>query len=313
MTKPAGVKLLNMINSPLGILLLISIVKIFERKTGYRIAKTLGSFLASRRKSSLVRAVRSNQWVSSGCSITGNELDSLTRSVIINHGYCLFDFYKFYNDPEKINEIFTIDEKFLKVIETSRSQSSPQILVMPHYSNYELAARSAAIHGLTMQVLSYPNPGISYQWQNNYRNYKGIEITPISITSLRYAFDRLRNGGTVFTGIDRPYGNSTCHPVFFGKPSQLPTGYLQLALRSGAPLFVILCRTISIGKYQLSVSDPIHMVRYNDPVEEERINAEVVLKQVEQLIKTDSAQWSMFYPVWPNIEPDYESMEVNNG
>lgn len=313
MTKQSGARLQNIINGPLGIIFLLSIVRLFNRKTGYKLAETLGSLVATSKNSNLVRAVRSNQWVVSGCNVSESELSQNIKEVFINHGRCLYDSYKFLNDPQRINEIFSIDDKFMQVIENSQSNNTPQILVMPHYSNYEMAARAAALNGLTVQVLSYPNPGRSYQWQNNYRNYKGIEVTPISISSLREAVYRLKNGGTIFTGVDRPYGNATCHPVFFDRPSNLPTGYIRLAIKTGTPIWVILCQTLTTGKYQLSVSDPIKMVQKSEQVKEERINAEAVLKHIENHIRTDPCQWSMFYPVWPDCEPEDQSMEVYYG
>ena len=175
---------------------------------------------------------------------------------------------------------------------------------MPHFSNYDLAARAAAISGLCMQVLSYPNPGRSYRWQNQYRNFEGIEVTPISISSLRIAVKRLENGGTILTGIDRPNGNNSCRPTFFGKPASLPTGYIRLAIKTGVPISVILCSSTPEGRYRLSVSDPITMIKRRDPVEEEKMNAEVVLSGIEVLIKNDPGHWSMFYPVWPEVMKD---------
>ena len=33
-------------------------------------------------------------------------------------------------------------------------------------------------------------------------------------------------------------------------------------------------------------------------------NMEVVLSYIEDLIKSDQSQWSMFYPVWPELMKD---------
>ena len=175
---------------------------------------------------------------------------------------------------------------------------------MPHFSNYELACRAAALNGLTMQVLSYPNPGRSYRWQNKFRNFKGIEVTPISISNLRKAVKRLENGGTILTGIDRPNGGNDFRPMFFGKPSSLSSGFIRLAMRTGVPISVIICNTTADGKCRLSISDPIPMIRTNDMAADEIMNTEVVLSYIEDLIKRDRSNWSMFYPVWPEVMKD---------
>ena len=139
-----------------------------------------------------------------------------------------------------------LDDKFLECIKNSRSPNHPQILVTPHFSNYELACRAAALNGLTMQILSYPNPGRSYRWQNKFRNFKGIEVTPISISNLRKAVKRLESGGTILTGIDRPNGGNNLQPMFFGKPSSLSTGFIRLGMTTGVPISVILCKTTTV-------------------------------------------------------------------
>jgi phosphatidylinositol dimannoside acyltransferase len=296
-----GVSLQNIINGPMGILVLLTVTKILPPKAGYWLASTLGNKIAKGRNSSIVRAVRANQWVVSGDQPSSQELDKLTREVFINHGRCLYDFYKFVNKPDQVNQVVTLDGKFLESIKNSRSHRVPQILVMPHFSNYDLAARAAALNGLTMQVLSYPNPGRSYRWQNKFRNFEGIEVTPISISSLHSAVKRLEEGGTILTGIDRPNSGNDSRPNFFGKPASLPTGFFRIAIKTGVPIRVILCSTTYDGRYKLSVSDPVFMEMEGDSDSEVKIFAEATLRHIESLIKSNPGQWSMFYPVWPDV------------
>ncbi len=296
-----GVSLQNIINGPMGILVLLTVTNILPPRAGYWLAAALGNKISNSRNSSIVRAVRANQWVVSGQQPSSQEMDILTREVFINHGRCLYDFYKFVNKPDQVNQMVTLDGKFLECIANSRSYRVPQILVMPHFSNYDLAARAAALNGLTMQVLSYPNPGRSYRWQNKFRNFEGIEVTPISISSLQRGLKRLENGGTILTGIDRPNSGNGSRPTFFGKPASLPTGFFRIAIKSGVPVSVILCSTTFDGKYNLSVSDPIFMEKDEDPDAEVKLFAEATLRCIEGLIKSNPGQWSMFYPVWPEV------------
>ncbi len=295
-------RLQNLINGPLGVMVAVVLTRLLPSPIGYPIAEYLGRLIARNKNSSIVQYVRQNQWVASGCTISSEHLANLTSAVFINHARCLYDFYRYFNNPAKIRQLISLDDKFLEVIEKSRSYSEAQILVMPHFSNYELAARAAAMQGLTMQVLSYPNPGHSYKWQNKFRNFMGIEVTPVSVSSLRQAAKRLNNGGTVLTGVDRPLGDSSSQPVFFGNPAPLPTGYIRLATKTGAVIRVILCNTAATPRYHLSVSDPITMDRTDDSEIGLRHKAEKVLDIIEELIIKSPEHWSMFYPVWPQIQ-----------
>jgi KDO2-lipid IV(A) lauroyltransferase len=295
-------RLQNLINGPLGVMVAMFLTRFLPSQIGYPLAEYLGRLIARNKNSSIVQSVRQNQWVASGCTVSSEHLDNLTNAVIINHARCLYDFYKYFNNPAKIRQIISLDDKFLEVIEKSRSHSEAQILVIPHFSNYELAARAAAVQGLTMQVLSYPNPGHSYKWQNKFRNFMGIEVTPVSVSSLRQAAKRLNNGGTVLTGVDRPLGDSNSNPIFFGHPALLPTGYIRLAIKTNATIRVILCKTTSDPRYLLSVSDPISVDKLDNSENGLRRNAEKVLSVIEVLISKNPEYWSMFYPVWPQIQ-----------
>lgn len=294
----------DLINGPLGILFILGISRIVPPSIGHRLANKLGRSISRNQNSPMVKAVRANQWVVSGCSADSELLDRLTEEVFINHGRALYDYYRHFQNLAAMEQLVTLDDSFISVIEHSQSRDQAQLLLMPHFANYELAALTAAYNGLTMQVLSYPNPGRGYRWQNKFRNVKGVEITPISVSSLRTAFHTLENRGTVFTGIDRPYGESALRPLFFGRPSSLPTGYIRLAIKTDVPIKVIQCSTTSDGKTTLSASDPIPVIHNADPDIEQLLNVSRVLSVIETQIRSNPAYWSMFYPVWPEALQD---------
>ena len=55
------------------------------------------------------------------------------------------------------------------------------------------------------------------------------------------------------------------------------------------------------GKYHLLFSDPIEMQPHPDKHTEIILNAEAILQVAEGFIRQDPAQWSMTFPVWPDI------------
>lgn len=289
------------INSPAGMLSVYTISAILPPAAGYQLAKIIARRIARKKEIPMVQAIRSNQWVASGCNASPSDLDRMTERVLVNHGCSLYEYFNAYRHPSRVDKLVTLDDKFKEVIKVSQSGTSAQLLLMPHYSNFDLAAVAAANHGLTMQVLSFPNPGRNYRWQNSLRNIRGLEVTPISISSLRQALKRLENKGTVFTGIDRPNPENNLHPVFFSRESALPSGYIRLALRSGVSPRVILVRPEINRKISLSVSDPVDLVSDPDPVREQLRNIENVLTIIQQQITADPGYWSMFYPVWPDM------------
>ena len=284
-----------------GLQFVLSIIRLLPPAIGYRLTEQLGRIIAHNRKSPMVQAVRTNQWVISGCRASVEEINHLTEDVFINRGRSLYDYYRYFQDRVGTDKKVVLDDSFIRVIEHSQRRDKAQLLLMAHYANYDLAAAAAANHGLIMQVLSFPNPGRDYRRQNKFRNVHGIEVTPISISSLRKAMQNLNNGGTVFTGVDRPYGDSSLQPLFFRRPSAVPTGYIRLATKTGVPIQVILVSATLEGKYILAASKPIPIIRDQDPIREQLINISRVLTVIEDQIKSNPVHWAMFYPVWPDL------------
>ena len=294
----------NLINGPLGITFVLTVARLLPPAAGYSLAGTLGRYISRNQSSPFVQSVRTNQWVASGCSLSKEELDQRTEAVFINRGRFLYENYHFNRKRGLLEDKIQFDDRFMKVIEQSKKRDMPQMLVMPHFANYDLVSVAAARRGLTAQVLSYANPGISYRLQNRYRNELGYKFPPISVSSLRSALRNLEQGGTVLTGIDRPYGDFSLHPLFFGKPSNLPTGYIRFASKTGAPLGGFPFNISPGGVCIVSATDPISVTRDADPVQEQLINLSRVLNVVEEMIKMNPEFWFMFYPVWPDLSKD---------
>ncbi|NLE75569.1 MAG: lysophospholipid acyltransferase family protein, partial [Chloroflexi bacterium] len=147
------------------------------------------------------------------------------------------------------------------------------------------------------------NPTKGFQFLNALREEAGAEITPISPASIRQALRRLRDGGVVFTGVDYPAGSGRIPLRFFGRTALLPTGHVRLALMSNALLLVVFVLPREGGGYTLHALPPLELIRLDDRREEERVNAERVLRLLEEWIGAHPEHWFMFLPVWPELLP----------
>ena len=104
------------------------------------------------------------------------------------------------------------------------------------------------------------------------------------------------------TGIDRPIADTRYRPRFFGRPASLPVVHVQLALKTNVPVYVVAAIMRPDHTYEIHTSEPIEMQRYKDRETELIENAETILKIAEDYIRMAPVQWSMFYPVWPEVE-----------
>ena len=128
-----------------------------------------------------------------------------------------------------------------------------------------------------------------------------MEILPASPSSIRRAVAHLRRGGVVLTGMDRPVASRKYRPLFFGRPAPLPVHHISLALKTGVPVVVAATIIQPDRSYRFWISEPIEMVPLPDRQEEIVSNAERVLQVAEGYIRQSPQQWSMFFPVWPDV------------
>lgn len=289
----------SFINGRFGIGLILALGKIIPPSIGYPLAEKISVLLSAQKDSDIVKTVRANQWIISERSLTSEELDTQTQETFRQTSRWLFDFYHNINNYKAILDRVTLSPKLVKFLTDRLGGDEGTILVAPHLSNFDFGGRALVLHGFDVQVLSYPQPHGGYQWQNKLRKDVGMNVTPMSTESMRAAKARLKNGGGVVTGMDRPLNRSNYNPRFFGFPAAVPTSYVRMALQTNAAVVVIACIGLPEENYRVECSDLIYMEPDDDAVKEIEKNAEKVLHEAEKFIRAHPSQWAMFYPVWP--------------
>jgi len=172
-------------------------------------------------------------------------------------------------------------------------------------SAFDLFLRGIGLAGMHFLVLTLPDLNPGYRLQYRVRKGENMEIFPMSIETLRLAKKRLKSGGSVLTGLDRPLLNHEemkYRPRFFGKPTNLPVGYVRLALDTGTPVVVVACVPQADGSYLMEASEPVVMQPERDLHDSIINNTERVLATAEPMVRQHASHWSMFYPVWRSDE-----------
>lgn len=266
---------------------------------GYKVAHVIASVIAKRRKALQVRAARANQWVLSGKELQGKALDKAVKQVYLANSRCLYDYYHYSQNHQAILEMIKFDESFTGFVERSYAKKEGTLGVILHMGSFDLAGYAIALRGLDPLVLSYPHPNDGYRWHNELRKRAGLMVEPLSMKSLQQATRYLRKGGTIITGIDRPWPDTKYHPRLFGEPTDIPVTTIQMAIQTNVPITLIACIRQKDHTYRLYGSPMINMQSYPDRHEELVKNTEHVLSYAEPFLKKYPHQWAMFYPVWP--------------
>ncbi len=289
----------DLINSRFGIGLVLALGRIIPPKTGYRLGEWIARKIVMFKNNPMVKAARANQWVVSGKKMDARQLDEITLKTFQHTADCLYDLYHYLPHPDQIMNMVSMSPKLIQILDERLSEKKGTLILAPHMSNFDLAGRALALHGYPVLVLSYPQPPGGYQWQNKMRRDYGIEINPMSLASLRFARERLKNGGLVLTGMDRPMEKSNHCPRFFGYSSTVPVTYVSLAAMTKSDMVVASCLGTGQGSYTIDCSDIIKFIPYENKDMEFIANAEMVLRKAQRFISAAPEQWSMFYPVWP--------------
>jgi lauroyl/myristoyl acyltransferase len=272
-------------SSTLGTALTLALSQGLPPFIGYPVASLISYIAANQVMSPVKQAIRLNQWVAHDGKLNRKELRKAVRQVFQQQGRALYDFYHNLDRPKEVRRLVKLTPKFTSLVEDCKEARQGTLLLIPHLSGFNIGGLLLEQMGFHFLTLSIPNPPRDYQWQNRIRNDRGMEVLPMSISSLHLARERLQAGGTVLTGIDRPHPESGYTPLFFGRPAALPVAYIKLALRTGA-------------------RDQIMLEKIIEPREEMLVNAQKVLKIAEAFIRLDPHQWAMFNPLWPEAESE---------
>jgi KDO2-lipid IV(A) lauroyltransferase len=170
-----------------------------------------------------------------------------------------------------------------------------------HLSNFDLGGLAMArFLKRPAQVLSLADPRPGFAVMNALRQRAGGEnfsITPITPTALREAMQLLKQGGVVYTGVERPTGAGDQPVEFFGATACLPTGYIRIPMATRA-LIMTLATVYEEGEYRLILNPSWEPVQTGDREQDSAMNLRRVLDEIEGLIRLHPEQWMMFVPVW---------------
>lgn len=301
--KKRAISLRNLLQQSIVIQIAIFLGRVLPRQTGLKISSWIGTLLGRRKKSSMVQAIRANQYLIHDQSLSQEELKELPKIVFRSAANCIFDYFYFLSRPDRLQEVVDFSQKAKMAFERIKNKQ-PSVFVCPHLSNFDLMGYALALNNFEVQVLSYPEPVSSYKMQNQLRESLGLIVTPMTLSAFRDSRKRLQNGGSILTGLDRPLPEdqqNKYQPTFFGHEANLPVTYIRMAKEADAPVIVVAASSQPGGRYKLEATDPIWM-ESKDELEEEIIhNANRVLEEAEEIILKYSNQWAMFYSIWPKF------------
>ncbi|MCP4167695.1 MAG: lysophospholipid acyltransferase family protein [Chloroflexi bacterium] len=271
-------------------------------RLGYAMANMITGILGRRRRSTMMRTMHDNFRVVLGATASEEQIGSVARAALRNAGRCNYDLYHtLAKGKQAALDAVTFSPRVESYLAGYKDTDRGHLIVSAHISNFDMAGLAFATRDVPLQVLTWPSPTSGYDMQNEIRRSWGLDITPVSVPALRQALRRLRAGGLVITGVDRPDpGGAGEALMFFGRPAYLPTGHVRLALQAQVPITVVVVRHDAncLHTYVVDVETTLELEQKGDRQEMILHNAQRVLAVLETAIRRHPEQWTMFYPVW---------------
>jgi lauroyl/myristoyl acyltransferase len=295
------IDLQHIINSTFSLRFVSALAQRVPPRLGYPISSYVAKQIARQRNSSLVRAVRANQWVVNGETLEGEALNEIVCETLRHSARCIFDLYHYIHHLDAINQLIVLDPLSQQLVRRPEFDNHGLIVVGLHLSNFDLVLQWLFKQGIKPLILTIPDPQGGRRMEYEIRKKAGMNLIPTSVGALRQVLKHLEKGGLVLTGIDRPILHSRARPRFFGRSAALPMHHIFLATKAHVPLVIMVTNLQRDGKHYIFASDFIEMDPHPNPEVASVRNAEKVLSVAEGFIRRVPQQWSVPLPVWPEI------------
>ena len=269
------------------------------RWAGYGIARLVAGYVAIR-KPSVYWKVRANLRHVVDPKVDDVAQHKVAKHVFYHAGQAYYDFFRALGQPpDVLADAVHVLGSPIESMQSEMAAGRGVLLLGVHMGNLNLALLTLAARGLPAHLLSYVGPNEGFAVLNRLREIEGLEVTPVTPEALRKAIRRLKRGGLVITGADRPSVRDRDLVAFCGCPSFMPVGLARLAYTSGATVFLGACYRDAERGYVLDITGPIAMARSGERHTDIAANAQRMATVIEGYVRARPEQWLMFHHMWP--------------
>jgi len=276
------------------------------------ISFSVGSSLARAMKQNRAMVMRHLQRIDP--SLVGKRLDVATQQAFVSYTrYYLETFRLTSLSKQQIEQGHHVEG--FQHIEDSAAKGKGTILALPHMGGWEWSGRWLHDQGfqLTAVVERLENTEL-FEWFVKLRSSFGINVIPLADDAGVAVGRALRDNHVVSLLCDRdiPKGGKRTGVVvqFFGEATTVPAGPAFFALRTGASLLPMATFFTSDANGHKAVVKPALKVERQGSLREDvsRIS-QLLMLEVEDLIRQAPEQWHLFQPNWPS-DPGYQEATI---
>jgi KDO2-lipid IV(A) lauroyltransferase len=190
---------------------------------------------------------------------------------------------------------YGFDEYVLPAVESGKGV----VFLSGHLGNPELGAQGMLPRGVEVFALTEPlSPPRLSRLVDSLRAAKGHAFAPVGFAGVKRVIQTLRAGGAVALMGDRDIEGPKAMLPFFGEETLMPTGPIEVALRTGAVVIPSFCLRNDRGGIDAYLEEPLEIERTGDMERDVRANALRFLARLERRIREHPDQWGVLESVW---------------
>ncbi len=173
------------------------------------------------------------------------------------------------------------------------------VMLTGHYGNPEMVAQALVALGVRAVILTEPvKPPRLSRLMDAFRSSKGLTFMPVGVPGVKRVMRTLRQGGVVALTGDRDIQGPKEMLPFFGVETLMPTGPIEVALRTGATVIPCFSVRKGRGRYEAYMEPPLNLTRTGDLQQDVRRGELQFLERFERHVREHPEQWAVLESVW---------------
>ncbi len=173
------------------------------------------------------------------------------------------------------------------------------VMLSAHVGNAEMAGQALIPLNIPCFAVTEPvEPERLSRMLNSIRRSHGVEFMPVGVPSAKRIMRTLRDGGTVALMGDRDILGPKMLLPFFGEETWMPTGPVEVALRTGAA--IVPSFSSRRGRYLIEAvaQPPIEIERTDDLQADVRTAMLEFISRLETQLRAEPDQWMVLERIW---------------